>query len=369
VVWLYVLRHPSVKLNQNTQNLAMRLSTTFAAAFLLSVAEIQAASNVVISEYKYCIRYFGSVRAELDVPNIIPTFNYNGTIRCPRSWRFPTVSGVTLTLCPPNEYGESWNKRTDGVAITALLSLQGRTGGLLDLPIDNILLDRLLVTNGSVSGPFSNSGKPAVLAEDVERTRKGTGLPVWTINGTQSSIIGWPEKKSKAGIYFSCTNMEEKDKFGNYCGVSYDDYGAGCWNNHAFSFSMQSPLNYTIRFDNHTASVEMWAENEFAPNGTSTGSFTKVFVVFGGLRDLPSVTNFDFWKNSEQNYEVEKSELRDFSFIADEKRMPVFVNNSDTSVWFSTANNTFSANTNAAGRPETGVLIWLAVVSLVYALW
>jgi len=307
----------------------------------LWAVSVARSDDIVLNQFEYCIRYFGSVSASLTLPKDgVPQYNYNGTIRCPTEWSFPTIKGATLELCPPSS--ASYDKPSDGIAIAATLSFRGQISEELDRPIDALVLRDLLITNGSVQGPFSSNGKPAVL-EPGQAPISSELLPTWTINGTQDALIDTGDHK--AGFDLDCNNLQGKQKY-QYCGFAQDEDDGGCWTHQAFSFSMKTPLNFTILFNNHEADVWINVTNPYNNSALTTA----VEIKFGGTRDLPSVVDYDFWTNSEQVYEVYKNEESKMEFQPDKNKMPVFWNNTRSGEWYATVNQTYSQTSGATAR-------------------
>jgi hypothetical protein len=275
---------------------------------VLSLSQLTAASDIILNQYQYCIRFFGSVSAEIELPDAIPTRNYNDSITCPTQMRLPAVSGATLDICPPTS---SLSSPDNPSTLSAELRLQA-IAGQLDPPLDHLRLQPQLITNGSISGPFQNNGAPALIAFDEARTARDIS-PTWTINGTQASLIELPDVDDRSqGVYVGCFYKGSN----YYCGTSsdLDAPDGGCWRDQQFLFNQRaSAMNFTFRFSNNEASVEVWTSTEyFLPrrdsgtvDGVGTGTNTSVYMIFGGNRNVPSVVDYDFWEMAEMDYEVE----------------------------------------------------------------
>ncbi|KAB5540565.1 hypothetical protein GE09DRAFT_260267 [Coniochaeta sp. 2T2.1] len=314
------------------------------AAFLVTtllLAIIQTGrAETVLNQYEYCIKYFGSMSANLGLPRGAVQKNYNDTITCPTDWEFPTQRGATLRICPI--MSSYWSEDSDGVTLDIELSFMPKTGEL-NRPIDGVGLRDLLVTNGTVPGPFTAGGIPATLAEDPKRST--SLLPVWTINGTEQSMINNKNNRTRGeGFLLSCNNFD-RSKLTRYCGFSQDVEEDGCWVHTTFQLTMEGPgrANYTIRFSDFTASVEMWVRQEYfrRSDGAPTGFFEEAYFVFNGGRDLPSIVDYAYWTNSFTDYEQEKADLNDVHFEADDERFPVFVNRSTRREAYSARNGTY----------------------------
>lgn len=297
------------------------------------------AIDYIPNAYSFCIKYYGTVSAEIELPDALPTYNYNGSDRCPTSMRFPVISGATLEICPPMH-----STQTDGpTALGVELRLSDVAGELTD-PIDNLRLAPQLVTNGSVPGPFDNNGRPAILAHDTAR-EQSSFVPVWTINGTEASLIDSPKDTDHTqGVYFGC----RYSKSPYYCG-GYEDRQkpppGGCWSSQMFNFNMRNALNYTFRFSNNEASVEIWATSPYVLyTGEETGSETTAYISFGGNRQVPSVVDYDFWTNAESNYEIETEYAQTHAGMKLEmgaNDLPVLVNDTETGQYYAAGNGTY----------------------------
>jgi hypothetical protein len=282
-----------------------------------------------LNSYSFCIRYYGSVSAEVDLPDTIPTYNYNQTTICPRSFNFPNLSGATLTICPPS----SSLSDDDPVAISAELRFRDVSGELTG-PIDNLRLSPRLITNGSTVGPFASNGKPAIIAHDPGHEISSLS-PVWTINGTQAALTDSPDADDRTNsVYFGC--RYEHSPY--YCGGFEDRHApdGGCWDSQWILFNMHDPLNFTYRFSNDEASVYLWARSPLALSDDEAeqgrnieSNSSSVYIVFGGNREVPSVVDYDFWTNSESDYEIETTfaaERQGLNFELGDDGGPVFMN-------------------------------------------
>jgi hypothetical protein len=308
---------------------------------LLQSSLADSSVDIVLNQYEYCIKYYGTVQAEIELPSeSIPTYNYNGTILCPLDIYTPYIAGATLNICPPYSSYPS-----DNLALQATLEL--RTAGYeLSGAIDSLSLSPTLITNGSVPPSFFDvpNNIPAVLQKDIHESRQF--LPVWTVNGTSAALTDYTDATDDTqGVYISC----DYGSFNQYCGGYEDLHDAatgGCWRSQTIPFNMQSNLNYTFRFSASEASVDIWTEDEYVTYlGNRTGTNTKVYLRFGGTRQLPSVVDYDFWENSNSNYEVETAYIEKsttLKFEEDEEGLPLFMNQTETGEWFDTANGTYS---------------------------
>jgi hypothetical protein len=352
------------------------LPSLLALAFLTSPTLALDTDDLILNEYMYCIKYYGSLSADIQLPeSAIPAYNYNGTIRCPTSFRTPYVSGATVMICPPDSGLEENN-----LALEVTLSYRS-SGGQLDGPIDVVDFAPGFVTNGSVDpGLFEEDGVrgvPAVLARDMHRG--SDTFPVWTINGTEKSLIEAPEEgDDDYRFYVSCAYEGSYV----YCGGYEDNHvegAGGCWRDQFIYLNMKTPLNYTFRFDNNEASVELWVESPYTTYmGNETGGYTSVYLRFEGDRHLPSIVDYDFWRGSESVYEVEEEFLAERSAMmvqGDEGGLVLLVNETGYGgggEWYDSANGTFSSQkiNGAGGRGDVvGVGRVMLVLGMGMGVW
>ena len=324
-------------------------SWPLAVALFAAFDGASSASSRPLNQIDYCVRYFGSIEADLQLPKeAVPQFNYNGTIRCPTDWDFPVLEGATLTLCPPFN-GLYTDEDKDHIAMDATLSFRGQSSQLLDRPVDALRLVNLLITNGSVPGPFTKNGKPAVLARDEAASNSVTST--WTVNGTEGAII---DPSARPGVYFSCGNLPESWRSGKYCGVGQDSDG-GCFHDQQMRFNMSTPLNFSIRFSPFQASVDLSGHNPYNRSGFESSARIR----FEGTTNLPSVVDYDFWRNSEMVYEVYQGYRNQIRLVADDKGFPVFQNLTPSGEWYATVNQTYKVNGGGRGVEGTS-RAWLA---------
>jgi hypothetical protein len=319
----------------------------------LTTAQTQDPSDLVLNEYQYCIKYFGTVEAVIDLPSSLPDYNYNGTILCPGSFSTPYISGATLEICPPlSDYGDPVY-----LALRATLTFRPRNTYLTG-PID-ILSLAPAITNGSVPISVFNDPQftPAVLAKDTQESTRFS--PVWTVNGTGASFLNSDPTSSNQGVYISC----DYEDTGIYCGGYEDQHAAngGCFRSQQIDFNSPATtsLNYTYRFSAQEATVDLSILSEYITYlGRATGENTEINLKFSGTRGLPSVTDYDFWENSESDYEVEKTyyeERKGMQFDEDQEGLPLLVNRTESGEWYDSANGTYSVQSvNGVGRLGVG---------------
>jgi hypothetical protein len=166
--------------------------------------------------------------------------------------------------------------------------------------------------------------------------------PTWTINGTQKALTGDPKSYStKQGAYFNCDDFHMQNEY-SYCGYYQGTNQNGCWTRQYFPFSMETPvMNYTIRFSNNEASIEIYAESEF----NETDGNTQARIDFGAIRQMPSVVDNEFWNHYDRSsYEIVKAQydLNRVQFVPDQANMPVCMNQTESGEWYATVNATFS---------------------------
>ena len=325
--------------------------------------------DLVLNEYMYCIKYFGYLQADVELPDTIPDYNYNGTELCPASFTvYPGISGATLEICPPtSNYGED-----QALALSASLTFHP-SGGQLDGPIDYLELAPTLITNGSVPPSHFDvpNGVPATLAKDIHESEPA--IPVWTINGTGASLTDYPNADDDSqGVYISCAYPGSNVYCGGY-EDTHDEVTGGCFRDQQFAFNMRSNLSYTFRFDINEASVDIFTSAEYVTYlGNHTGGNTELNLRFYGTRQLPSVVDYDFWENSESDYEVESQyfeERQGMTLEEDERGLPVLVNRTESGEWYDSANGTYSVQSinggGAAGLRSMGVLGILGLAGVV----
>jgi hypothetical protein len=330
--------------------MAQRRHSAFGVLALAALTAL--ARAIVLNQYQYCVVYFGSVTADLTLPEqAVPDLNYNGTIPCPRSWDFAREAGATLRLCPPSS-ALWYDEHTDGMAVEATLSLRGQVAVQLDLPVDALRLRNILVTNGSTPGPFTKGGVPAVLARDAGRS--SAVATTWAIQGTERALI---DTGDRPGVYFSCLHMSRDQRGAKYCGVGQDASQGGCFTEQTFRWGLDraNSLNFTIRFSPVEAEVVIATSNQY--NGSAFNSTAN--LMFSGKTDLPGVADDDFWGNSETSYEVYADEANDILLVPDDKGMPVFQNMTRSAEWYAAGNQTYSTK-NTAGRLTGQVPVWVA---------
>jgi hypothetical protein len=310
------------------------MSTAWRRLFLGLLVTPAAAKYIPFNEYQYCVIYFGSIEATLYLPDGgVPEKNYNGTATCPRKWEFPTTVGATFQLCPP--FGGAYTDESrDHIALDATLSFRGAGQIEISRPVDYLMLRDLLITNGTVTGPFSAGGTPAVIVED--KAQSDLSRTTWTINGTQGAVI---DETLGGNVFFSCQNLTPEQLGLRYCGNDLDQQDGGCFFNQMFRFNMQLPLNFTMTFTSTRATVDLFAEMPY--NKTAFNSVAQ--VSFTGTTDFPSVTYYDFWNNAEKTYEQYQLLYNKYiKLVPDKNGLPVFWNDTDTGEWYATSNQTFS---------------------------
>lgn len=293
---------------------ALFLSTAIASARLLDRPD------------KFCVKYFGSVEVLLKLPQESPSKNYNGTVDCPLEWHFEGTKGGTLTICPPS-YGLWWEEKKDNINLDVELRFSNGAVTESYKPIDNVLLQHLLITNGSITGPFSSNGTPAILAPD-KKPLVTQRFPTWTVNGTQRALIDSNLWRTARGAYLTCDTLPDRGA-PQYCGDPYDIRQDGCWSRTQLGFNFTNPMNFTVRFSTAEATVDLWFEQAYTRyDGTSVGANQKVYMQFTGDRKLPDEDDLEFWDTSELNYTYEDINWNDIAFLPDEEGFPYFINDS-----------------------------------------
>lgn len=315
-----------------------------------------------------CIHYFGDVRADI-VPPAISKYNYNGTILCPDDWSFDVPSAI-FKICPP-WYGDF----STTLDVSLLL---GSPGLEVDSSVDALRLDQILITNGSVPGPFENDADPAILAPYKE-LYDYLG-PRWTINGTQAALYKSPDSNhSVQGAWVDCNEPPAKQSDidqifdGDYCGGYYDVHHGGCWAYQYFLFSMQRPLNFSIRFDQTGSSVKFSTRQVYPYLNVSTGPKsareTYVHFEFSGDIHRPSVTDYDFWEHAAIDYETVDANDNSIRLSEDSSGMPIFNAHADGNwIWYAAGNRTYSENGAAScimdARKSREVVVVAAITGI-----
>jgi hypothetical protein len=333
-------------------------------ALLSTVSALTNPYPTMLADGNVAISYFGSITAEVFLASTVSETNYNGTITCPREWDLGTLDGAHLRLYPGvidsyNDAPYPGLEQGGGLAMRAEL-MAGHFSSALSYNIDGVDMSNILITNGSTPGPFMNGGTPAILAPDPEELANGPWslVPVWTINGTQSAFVVSSQTSPEA-IYLQCDNSRHR----GYCGYFQDTHQNGCWSRQPFLFGVdEQPSNFSIRFSNNEATFDIWVESEF----NSTGVNSVAHIVFRGDRNLPSITDYDFWEQSPLDYELAREYTNAMRLEADEENMPVFRNETSTRDWWATVNGTFYFESGAA-RDRGSWVVW--VFALACAGW
>lgn len=296
--------------------------------------------------YDYCIKYYGTVSADIDVADVVPEKSWNGNRTCPRRWELASGGGASLKLCPPvlEWYG---NDGMDAAAINVeLVYNPGR--GENDLDITYFTFRNMLVTNGTASGPFLNDGKPAILLKGEDQDE--SSWPIWRINGTEKSLVHCPkaEKCSVDGgiARLSCWTQRDNAPWFQYCGFAEDSDKLACWDQEEIGWNMHWPMNFSIGFDDYKAKIQLWARSK-TPRYPEAGnrSFSTTYLEFVGRREVPSVAEYKFWNNTDMGYESETAKYeksRKMGVVPDGQGYPLFVNRSGNGEWYALVNQTFS---------------------------
>lgn len=315
-----------------------------------------------IDASKFCVKFFGDISAEVLVGEGWRGRNHDGTVQCPDRWAFPSMRGAMMTLCPPSPDGSSDSSLSDspstpGLAMVATLEFHAITGTFAR-PIDFFRLANFPITNGSVPGPWDKEGgAPAVLAPQAQEP--GQSGPEWTINGTEKALLPTTAGVPDLELYLNCTDLAPSQR-DQYCGTREDTEAGGCWQGQWFGrFSGSAPVNFTVRFSSGEGSALVYVDAASKlGNGTDMGASTAI-VRFEGGRELPSVVDYDFWRNSEADYEREAANINEMGFAPDHVGMPLFINRTQSREWYDTANGTFFVHDSGAGLrkgPDMGLL-------------
>lgn len=319
---------------------------------ILLLAFSQAVSSVTIDPSEYCIQYYGSIRANIELPDTVPQLTNDGEDLCFTSWppAYDERRGAVLRLCPPLT-----DSNRDSGSIMDLRLNFGYTQNSNEFPIDSFTLQDIAITNGSSS--FA-SGESAMLAPH------GDWRWDWSINGTGKAIQPNPNIETWEGVVLSCFNMEPDPRI--VC-------GGDCWSQQKIPFNTQE-MTYTVLFSDEEAMVEIHAESEFE----DTGANTIVDVIFRGDRKLPSMTDYEFWTHAKVlNYEalVAEQNSRTWAMMLgnDSQGFPVFGNKTKDSPFleddderYFSKNATYSVEQSGGsfggGKPSLAMILVVSVL-------
>lgn len=205
---------------------------------------------------------------------------YNGTIFCPLHWEFPAIGGAVLQICPPPEiYGEI-AKPSDGIAI----SVSMRYGYVVrDMATTQLSLgDDVLITNGSVRGPFSFGSQPAVLVRDLTRD-----IPdAWIINGTKGAIYDGDGN----GVSCDCWSLSPEQRH-QCCGYTALPPSIDCWSSSHIMWKSMNPVNFTVKFTGDSTTLDIASANDY----NNTGQDILATVHFSGVAVIPAAGDAAFW--------------------------------------------------------------------------
>ncbi|KAK2879446.1 hypothetical protein FQN49_000881, partial [Arthroderma sp. PD_2] len=279
----------------------------------------------------YCFTFEGNLTAKFDVADDYPEFNFDGSKRCPRSWDFnEQPEPAVLRLCPPIDH-RSITKNTSLALDVALKATGDSLLRHFDQAIREFKLYDMLVTNGSVPGPYIEGVvNPAVLAPDKQSSNaNGT----WTIKGTEQSLFeeGSFDTEDRMA-WLSCERI--RTEMHSYCGTNLDLRGQGCWQSDWVVWTPDSGnLNYTFRFDNSSAEVNISTKHEYMNSSNDyTGSYSHVKFSFIGSHNIP-----------ESKYYSEYV----IRLISDDTGMPALLNITDGAKYFA-RNSTFVGDGGAS---------------------
>ncbi|KAF2752141.1 hypothetical protein M011DRAFT_498660 [Sporormia fimetaria CBS 119925] len=282
LVWLWFIFQPrplGAQTHVNISTCAMgRISGLLLFSFLHTISGI-----IVTNPYDYCIQYYGSITAEIELLETVSRFNNNDSISCPREWDFGRTQGAYLELCPTPYHPD----RKKGSVIEVDLNFSPDPAKVSHPVSFRLWGGHSLITNGTYDGSVESNGEPAVLAADPDTwlSDRWQSNSQWTINGTGKAFTQTPSSTvSASSALLSCLDLDNPDQ---YC-------GEGCWQAQRFVFTMGKTLNYTVKFSIGQAEVELVVEDEF----NNTGGNSVARFTFGGSRALltapphPSHTQF-----------------------------------------------------------------------------
>lgn len=215
----------------------------------------------------WCFTYFGYINATIDLSEVTPEYNYDGTVKCPTTWTFPRESGAMFSICPP--YGGPITLTSDApgdLALDVELMYNAVYAHLTPRGIRTSLRD-IYVTNGSHSNPDPDTGAiPVGVRLDSNDHDEG---PKFSIKGTQSSLLPYkdPEEPDYRWNVLTCEDYHETV---DYCAAApYDKVDEECWKIQTFILTPDTDLNYTISFSGSKAVVDMSFAGEVESKGTS----------------------------------------------------------------------------------------------------
>jgi hypothetical protein len=284
------------------------------------------------------VTYFGGVGAELIMPDTdnTPQRNWNDTEYCPNWWTFWPRSGAVFQLCPYLVSGPYEIQEASAMSV----DLSFNPDDLDRNPLTSADLSNIFITNGSVRGPFAYDVTPAVISLEESENTEPVLYSTWSVNGTQEAFLT-NDPSATSYVSFDCSKAYGDDS-GGYCGTFYDRQQGGCWSMQKFSLHNQTTTNFSVRFNNDLATVDIWTVQPWIDkNGTDLGDI-QVHVKFSGKRDLPSITEYSFWENSDTTYEVGQTLVNDIELREDSARMPLFYNDTKSKEWYSSGNGTYS---------------------------
>lgn len=307
----------------------------------------------------YSVTYFGDLTANITMSHGFSVRSDNRTESCPPSWHF-SHHGAVLKLSP--YMGYAWPKSVQEAQAMDVVLRYDRVNGK-NTSANWAIFKDIFISNGSVSGPFENGYKPSEIV--LDKSDDETDTPSWTVNGTQASFLLDDPRLLSRVFSFNCSESES-----GYCGNNDDRSREGCWPGQRFNLNSSTPANFTIRFDDYSAWVDIWMAQPWVhQNGTNMGD-AQAHVQFKGGRDLPSDTDNKFWDNNQYTYEMGRDDVNDIQLKEGSSGMPLFYNNTNTGEWYSAGNGTYSASAGwVIGVPDTtGIYVAIAAMGLFLAL-
>ena len=332
----------------------------------LGTSPASAQNNIPYAAGELCLRYYGSIYGFVDVNGVDGhdnsfDMNYNNTEYCQSAWTLPKQWGAVLYICPPYDVDDELNG--------TMLQISLRYSKTSDLPMNHLLLEDILVTDGSVpaklQGTATTNIQPAVF---IDRSPKKDR---WTVNGSASALCH-PTPNADTGVTVTCLHFTPEQLGDAYCGVGNDQVEAGgCWTRHDMRWRQNSSLNYEIEFGEIYARAEIWAQDRYSYwRGEPSNLSTVVTISFSGEKFVPSIGSYEFWAdNSEVTYEEEvefAEEQLSVDLDGDAQGFPVFRALSD-GISYISRNFTYSAppdTDGAAGFPRLDVVMALFVAAL-----
>lgn len=296
----------------------------------------------------FCINYYGTISATVTVDPEAVGVDASSMANCRSGmvWDTPSTSGAVLSICG---VGSSFSSSA-GPALA--VSLKQSTPFENEQAISQLSFQDFLITNSSMPGPFE--------LDRVAANISGSAMRGWNITGTKAALN--PKGYSSVSLdcvrrnrprHVHCLDLDRSLRSSNSCfaTTSLD------WNDDGI------PANFSFQFQNLLASADIvtmvkWRADTNGSSLNSVNSST-VFRFRGGI-ELPSIVDYDFWKNTTLTYEKLKKSETQLRWVPDKMDWPVMWNESN-GAWYAVVNQTFGSS-GAANMRDTMGLFGLGVV-------